>query len=294
MEVFAMHLGAGNCTDAKGRHLQSYLKKQLNLFIESSSSMEELLRKIEEDAECNCGAGSNRTSDGTVENEACIMQSDGVFSGVSLIPEGVSPSSVLFHSLKLPIEDNHTRPLSLVYQHSHPFWASAEKAQMYCHSDSSQESSYESASDTIGLISLQKSTITSVSSSGGPKNKPSGRIGPSSMYAANTWADSSLGLCISGTGESLIRSEILRKIKKRIQKEEFEAIKEDLKDFLEKEVFSSLGGIAIYRKSNEKVFFLHFQTSPSFVYGYAYKGKSYSFYHHQTKGSVHLSITLLE
>ncbi|KAI5186035.1 hypothetical protein NEHOM01_1238 [Nematocida homosporus] len=295
MQVCLSHLGAGSVSREQGRKLQRYLK---GVLLQSNGLGRLLLERLEADGRSNCGRGSNRTISGGVENEICTMFGDGRFLSVALIPEGVQPIKVLDLALQMEDRPGFVRPLSLVYQPQLEQWqGNGLEYQVGGGHSSGRYSSGGSLSescDTVGVIEVSATGITCWSSSGGPSQKVEGRIGPCSVYGANTLANEQLGVCISGTGESLIRSGICRKVAERISRHEFEEIKDDLVEFMAKESeFPYLGGVAICRKDKNSLFLIHFQTAESFIYGYLVNGLVHTQYHFQDRGVPYVSVSIL-
>ncbi|KAI5193033.1 L-asparaginase / beta-aspartyl-peptidase [Nematocida sp. AWRm77] len=271
MQGVVVHLGAGRCSEGHGERLKEYLKGILS---KEEVSVEKLIEEIETSGKCNAGEGSYTTTQNTVENEACAMTSSGSFSGVSIIPKGVLPSQIALKYLKQKVASGYVKPLAVVYKDAQYKEEKKEIEHSLSTADTSSPSSalsqqeHISFGDTVGGIGFAEDGCLCISSSGGTKHKVPGRIGPCSIYGANTFSNEKVSVCISGTGESLIRSLICRQIASRVEKEEFEEIHKDLEKFILSEAdFPSLGGIAILRKPKD-ILLVHFQTAPSFIYGY--------------------------
>ncbi|OAG29072.1 taspase, threonine aspartase, 1 [Nematocida displodere] len=299
MKILAVHLGAGECSALEGARLKRALKKYLRPRTQAQGRgvMEavEVMKEIESGGLANCGVGSNCTANGAVENEACIMTGPKAFACVCLVPLPLSPTVLASNWLAETAAPGYVKPLTVAYTAnpltnpppSHiltqpllrdPNTPKTPKTpntpKTPAHSDTA---GVIYVSDCSGLSGLSGpgtkaggTDSVCVSSSGGPRNKPPGRVGPCSVYGANTFRAGRVSTCVSGTGEALIRTMICRKVSALIESEDFERIRGELSLYMEEEPeFPHLGGISIFRKSDQTTLLIHFQTAPSFVFGYS-------------------------
>lgn len=298
---FVVHGGAGSCSAEHAQRIKYAMEKALR----EKCSLGEYAGFFEESSLFNCGAGSNRTSSGLIENECCIMDSTGSFAAVCMIPEGISPYKTVLRYLQIEREPGLVKPVSIVYSDG-LFSADREKKMPQRMDISSVEKTKKCApstpisgiemdvhmaSDTIGVIEMGRTYIRAVSSSGGPKKKYSGRIGPCSVYGANTFVSENACVLVSGTGESLIRSQLAQKIHEKVDQMLFEEIKEEIEEFMEKERhFPYIGGVAVYRKSPGEVFIVHFQSAAAFVFGYSINRRVRVIVHRQNPGDIVVNV----
>lgn len=294
-EVTAAHVGAGSFSRGTARALRGYLRK----ILAQRKGPQEIVRQLEKDGRCNCGYGGMCAQDGEIENEACIMQENGSFSAVCMVPSNISACSAAEHLMKLPNKEKYVKPLALIYKDTCHIWRDMPENKNIKDSRDNKnnidKAEISSFLDTVAAMKIGNNTTVCISSSSGPKKKLSGRIGPCSVYGANTFANEKIAICISGTGEALIRSSICRRIREKIERELFEEIEDELKMFMDEEKeFPYMAGICLFQSTQQKIFLLHFQTSQSFVYGYAFENKIEAIYHIQPPGSVFVRVSRIE
>lgn len=252
----------------------------------------------------NCGVGSNRTSDGCTENECCIMDSTGLFAAVCMIPENISPYKVVSRYVKIERAPGLVKPVAIAYSDKlsissnepedsyleepiPPFYQ--EKSKEYSLFDKKEEDGMPS--DTVGVAEIRRDFIRAVSSSGGPREKYPGRIGPCTVYGANTFVSQNTCVLISGTGESLIKAQLARSIHKKVDSMLFEEIRDEIEEFMLKEKdFPYIGGVGVHRRSPSEVFIVHFQSSASFVFGYNINSKIKVVGHRQKPGIITINV----
>lgn len=163
------------------------------------------VRALEDDPVFNAGFGSVRTSDGTVEMDAALMDGStlaiGAVAGVRRVRNPVSVARLL-----LP-----ARPVLLAGDGAERFAAMhgidlvAPETMISPEALASENSK---AHDTVGCVALDATgTITAATSTGGLPGKHPGRIGDSSLPGAGFYADDTLGGCaFSGDGEAILRT----------------------------------------------------------------------------------------
>ncbi|KAH9385914.1 L-asparaginase / beta-aspartyl-peptidase [Nematocida major] len=277
--ALVLHGGAGACSPA---HLQR-LKKELKAVLRKAKTLKESALLLEASGAFNCGSGGSTTSEGAVENECCLMESTGEFSALCIIPRGVSPYEALQEQIGKSARPGAVRPLCTAYAPHTP--KESPRSETFF-----AEKAESEAADTVGVIQVQKGHISAYSSSGGPVRKTPGRIGPCSVYGANTFVSEGAAVLVSGTGESLIRQQLARRILEAAETWDFESVKEELEKFVRREKeFPHVGGVCVLSRQ-EKVYIVHFQTAASFVFGYSFQGRCTVVGHAQKRGAVYLDV----
>lgn len=163
------------------------------------------VRVLEDDSVFNAGFGSVRTSDGTVEMDAAMMEgSDLTVGGVAGVQRVRNPVSVA--RLMLP-----ARPVLLAGEGAERFAADHGMPLVEPETMVSQEalaSEHAKAHDTVGCVAIDiTGAIAAATSTGGLPGKHPGRIGDSPIPGAGLYADDTLGGCaFSGDGEAILRT----------------------------------------------------------------------------------------
>ncbi|EIJ87339.1 L-asparaginase / beta-aspartyl-peptidase [Nematocida parisii] len=304
--MFFVHGGAGAASLSTLLKMKKKLKKVI-----LKNTLEKIAEKMEKSALFNCGNGSSRTENGKIENECCVMRKN-QFMSLCMIPERKLPYKEIVKQIKRKRFPGKVVPLSKVYQeepaqttpqteedkeiNQSTAGSPSKDNQILRNPQKNKESvitGLENNSDTVGVVQVKPHSIIAYSSSGGPNGKESGRIGPCSVFGANTFVSGSCAVVISGTGESLIKHQLARRIHKLCTKLLFEEISQEMKIFSNKErLFPYMAGIAIKRKNGE-VFLVHFQTAASFIFAYSAGGKTKVIIHQQPKGEIFLNIIRL-
>lgn len=287
MSVLVLHLGAGVLGEGAKKRLDLYLRGLLEDSggVESLSSLVSFIERIEGDGATNCGVGSNRTREGVIENEASIMHFDGTngcFAGVTQVPSAASAIQEAHNLLCAKELRGRSKTLTKVFAPP-PLEGSVAPSSRGSPSRGPPPSTSTSAgkarrraepSDTVGAILCLPGLLVSASTTGGTADKERGRVGPCALYMGTVFANEVMGICVSGTGESITKSGIVRRIKGAIEDKAFHAVEEVLKEYIEENRdFPYLGGVALVRRGAE-VWMLHFQTAPSFIFGYRRSGET--------------------
>lgn len=163
------------------------------------------VRVLEDDPAFNAGFGSVRTSDGTVEMDAAMMEGSGLTLGaVAGVRRVRNPVSVA--RLMLP-----ARPVLLAGDGAERFASDHGIALVDPETMISREelaSEHARAHDTVGCVATDATgAIAAATSTGGLPGKHPGRIGDSPIAGAGLYADDTLGGCaFSGDGEAILRT----------------------------------------------------------------------------------------
>jgi len=174
-------------------------------------AVEASVRSLEDHPRFNAGRGSVLTSEGTVENDASIMEGDtlrnGAVAGVSGVRNPVTLARRILedgrHSLfvgagalararVLGVE--LCDPAELVTDHQRRRLAALQAG-------------------TVGAVALDRfGTVAAATSTGGTSGKLPGRVGDSALIGAGTYAESTLGgVSCTGDGEAIIRVTLARR-----------------------------------------------------------------------------------
>lgn len=174
-------------------------------------AVEASVRSLEDHLRFNAGRGSVLTSEGTVENDASIMEGDTLRNGAVAAVSGVRNPITLArrimedgrHSLfagpgalararALGVEE--CDPAELITEHQRRRLAALQAG-------------------TVGAVALDRfGTIAAATSTGGTSGKLPGRVGDSALVGCGTYAESTLGgVSCTGDGEAIIRVTLARR-----------------------------------------------------------------------------------
>ncbi|EHY65528.1 taspase, threonine aspartase, 1 [Nematocida ausubeli] len=278
-----LHAGAGSSSYSSLLRLKKILKQMLL----SSDSLKELAKEMEESSMLNCGKGSNKTQQNAIENECCQMSDKDNFISLCLIPSHILPYDALQEEKNKERQKGLVVPLSTAYRTEGTFKCPTGI-------NNEKDISLDAPNDTVGIIEVTNSLMQGYSSSGGLKKKYPGRIGPCSVYGANTFVTKNAGVVISGTGESLIKWQLAKRIHKLSKKLRVESIKTVISRFMKEESeFPYMAGIAVVKKSSS-LFLIHFQTAESFLFGYKVEKKVRIVLHRQKAGEIFINMEKIE
>jgi beta-aspartyl-peptidase (threonine type) len=174
-------------------------------------AVEASVRSLEDHPRFNAGRGSVLTSEGTVENDASIMEGDMLRNGAVAAVSGVRNPITLArrimedgrHSLFAgPGALDRARalgvelcdPAELITEHQRRRLAALQAG-------------------TVGAVALDRfGTIAAATSTGGTSGKLPGRVGDSALVGCGTYAESTLGgVSCTGDGEAIIRVTLARR-----------------------------------------------------------------------------------
>lgn len=243
-----VHLGAGKHSVANEKALKKLARvccrEGISLLKDRKSSYEaaiEVCKILENSALTNAGYGSQLNFDGVAECDASIMESSkGLGASVGCVTGITNPVEIAGHLLKDLLDEKpdiigRVRPVMLVGRGAELY---AEKKglrtgqdlisnsalsyflnwrQAYKELTSAREAdapkNEDLVQDTVGVICGDMNGVISVaSSSGGATLKTPGRVGPAGMLRIGlnicTFENSVRAICLSGTGEDIILSQI--------------------------------------------------------------------------------------
>ncbi|HXA98558.1 MAG TPA: isoaspartyl peptidase/L-asparaginase [Candidatus Dormibacteraeota bacterium] len=174
-------------------------------------AVEASVRSLEDHPRFNAGRGSVLTSEGTVENDASIMEGDMLRNGAVAAVSGVRNPITLARRI---MEDGHHSlfagpgvldraralgvelcdPAELITEHQRRRLAALQAG-------------------TVGAVALDRfGTIAAATSTGGTSGKLPGRVGDSALVGCGTYAESTLGgVSCTGDGEAIIRVTLARR-----------------------------------------------------------------------------------
>lgn len=181
----------------------------------------EAVSTMEDDPEAfNAGTGGSPNRDGVVECDAAIMASDGSSGAVAAVTRARNPvlladlvrtstPHALFAGagadalVRDPIENE-----ALLTTRSR---AALERWRQ-------ERESRPQTSATVGAVAMDDhGTIAAATSTGGVLGKWPGRVGDSPLIGAGTYADQSVGVSCTGTGEAFIRAVIAKGLAERLK-----------------------------------------------------------------------------
>ncbi|KTF67605.1 isoaspartyl peptidase/L-asparaginase family protein [Sphingomonas sp. HT-1] len=169
------------------------------------AAAEAAVRVLEDDPVFNAGFGSVRTSDGTVEMDAAMME------GSSLAIGGVAGVRRVRNPIGVARAMLPDQPVLLAGEGAERFAAAHGIALVEPETMLSREtlaSENSKAHDTVGCVAIDATgAIAAATSTGGLPGKHPGRIGDSPVPGAGLYADDTLGGCaFSGDGEAILRT----------------------------------------------------------------------------------------
>jgi beta-aspartyl-peptidase (threonine type) len=174
-------------------------------------AVEASVRSLEDHPRFNAGRGSVLTSEGTVENDASIMEGDMLRNGAVAAVSGVRNPITL--ARRIMEEGRHSLfagpgaldraralgvdlcdPAELITEHQRRRLAALQAG-------------------TVGAVALDRfGTIAAATSTGGTSGKLPGRVGDSALVGCGTYAESTLGgVSCTGDGEAIIRVTLARR-----------------------------------------------------------------------------------
>lgn len=253
-----VHGGAGSHSEKTESRVKAAMKKAClsatHVLVERAGSaldaVEAAIRELEDDSALNAGYGSNLTIDGTVECDAALMDSDGVFGSVgaiSGIKNPITAARVILEQGRpsVPQPLGRVPPMTLAGEGARRYvlerqpstlsWAPVLVPESEMISEEAKEEreywmkQYQLAcsnqgaapmGDTVGAVVVLDRSIAVGVSSGGLLLKHSGRIGEAAVYGAGCWASVveaensgyAVACSVSGTGEQIIRGGLAREL----------------------------------------------------------------------------------
>ena len=180
----------------------------------SLDAVEAAVRVLEDAPRFNAGRGSVRTSAGTVEMDASIMEGDELRCGAVAAVAHVANPVMLARRV---LEDG--RHVLLVADGARAFARAA--GLLECDPASliterrrlEMEGIATALKGTVGAVARDtRGTIAAATSTGGMTGKLPGRVGDTPLIGCGTYADSSLGgISCTGSGEGIIRVVLARR-----------------------------------------------------------------------------------
>jgi beta-aspartyl-peptidase (threonine type) len=174
-------------------------------------AVEASVRSLEDHPRFNAGRGSVLTSEGTVENDASIMEGDTLRNGAVAAVSGVRNPITLARRI---MEDGHhslfagpgalARARALGVEECDP-------AELITEHQRRRLAALQAG--TVGAVALDRfGTIAAATSTGGTSGKLPGRVGDSALVGCGTYAESTLGgVSCTGDGEAIIRVTLARR-----------------------------------------------------------------------------------
>lgn len=304
----AVHLGAGKHSVSNEKKLKKLIKECCNICMElleknhSSRQVSVIGCKILEDSMLtNAGYGSQLNFDGEVECDAAIMESSQLLgTSVGAIQGVANPIQVagcmLQDILEGPIDViGRVKPVMLVGRgaenyakekgiHGEQDLISKPSLAYYmawkkAYADASKEKLNDTdiIQDTVGIICCDTFGVVTVStSSGGTTLKVPGRVGPAALLRVGldliTNENNVYSICVSGTGEDIIRSQLAENLCVRLFSDEgVEKFLSELNTkftFQHHPLYFGALGVNSDKEGNIHLAFVH--TTEAFAIGYQF------------------------
>lgn len=251
--LVALHTGAGKYSTDLENLLYSYVdeacKRGMQTLLAGGSAVEavtEVSAVLEDCPHLNAGVGSQLTNAGVVELEASVIDGrNQLFGCVSGCTQIRNPIKLAMSLLKNSSKGVNNRGLvhpcilsgqgTVSYAMSHGMddnvcassdLLTATSLRTYENFYNQEESNgTDTMRDTIGALCVDTNgNVAASCSSGGLFYKHPGRVGPSGVFGAGCYADTSVNpqkipsvaSCVSGTGEIIIRAMLAKRVCDRL------------------------------------------------------------------------------
>lgn len=157
----------------------------------------------------NAGRGAVKTTAGTVEADASVMDGAGGAAGAvcaTTWPANPVRAALALARYPFPQAGPRWRPLLLAGAGADRFAQEAGLAPSSELARRGPEPSLTAGAGTVGAVALDRSGIVaSATSTGGRSGQPPGRVGDSAVVGAGTWADNeTAAISATGAGEAFI------------------------------------------------------------------------------------------
>lgn len=214
--ALALHGGAGAVAGrdyaVTERHMHELTRECEGLLKAGRSALDVVEYAVNELETCGlyvAGRGSAPNSAGHVELDASIMDGETREAGaVAALRDIVSPvqvaRGVMEKTPHVMLAGNGAR----VFARSHGYAEVSDPATYYTLPVGVTADDIGSiAHGTVGAVALDQSgTLAAATSTGGTFGKLEGRIGDTPLIGPGTWADGTIAISCTGTGEHIIRS----------------------------------------------------------------------------------------
>lgn len=152
---------------------------------------------LENDGRFNAGVGSRARADGSVQMDACVMDSDGRFGAVAVV-EGFRNPVLIAH--KLMASEHCMRAgrgaAEFALEHDFETWTGRK---------GTADASYE-GSDTVGCVAFDGTRFAAALSTGGTGGSPAGRVGDVPLLGCGLYAGPYGAVAATGKGEAIARN----------------------------------------------------------------------------------------
>ena len=146
---------------------------------------------LENDGRFNAGLGSKRRSDGSIQMDACCMDSAGRYGAVAVL-EGYRNPVLIARSV---LES----PLTLLAGNGAARFASEKKFQIW--SGERGIPSEDFSSDTVGAVAFDGKTFAAALSTGGTEGSRPGRVGDVPLFGCGLYSGPNGAVAATGHGE---------------------------------------------------------------------------------------------
>ncbi|MGC8581655.1 MAG: isoaspartyl peptidase/L-asparaginase [Thermoplasmata archaeon] len=247
--LIAAHGGVGK--DSNREYLEKALKKGFNLLKKGGSSTDavvEVVAALEDDPHFNAGYGSNMKVDGSIEMDAAVANSMGLYAGVAAIQHVQNPVKV---ALEVAKKTPHvllvgSGAMQFARKNNFPvvdlYTIEAQKRMEAAISKAKRDEKYNYLRDfldTVGCVAVDDNNVyAAATSTGGVSLMLKGRVGDTPLFGCGIYADKKGAIVSTGIGEYIIKHVLAKSIydktvllninPKKVVEEEIKAFPDDV------------------------------------------------------------------
>ncbi|ODV91681.1 hypothetical protein CANCADRAFT_252 [Tortispora caseinolytica NRRL Y-17796] len=290
----AVHIGAGVHSVSRQNKYRDLIRRACRAGIRCEKALDAVVASgsvLEDSPLTNAGRTSNMTIDGTFESDAAVMTDiEGVMASVGAACDVAEPLRLAQILAQSKSANDLVAPRMVVGIGAKRL----AQAQGLRVQDTSQNTDTDNVTDTIGVIALDESGCLAVgTSSGGPLNKLTGRVGAGALLGAGLWICKNeihkTAVCMTGVGEDIIAKNMAHTIAENVLEFEDESV--FIRDYFAKEVLDQpcqlgvpmIGVLTVKVLENGKMSVTFGHCTKSMVVGYGRNADAIEFEFSQTQ-----------
>ncbi len=221
--IIAVHGGVGK--EYTGNVLDRAVDEGFSILKSNGSSLDAVIKSVtilEDDPDFNAGTGSNMRLDGSIEMDAAIATSNGMYGAVAAIQHVKNPVIV---ARKVAEDTEHVMIVgtgATIFARKEGFMdydVSTEKARLRYKdaikqlNESSKHKYMKKFLDTVGAVALDTNGMYSAATStGGISYMLKGRVGDTPIFGAGIYTNKNGALVATGIGELIIKKLLTKTI----------------------------------------------------------------------------------